>query len=86
MPSHYAPFKTLSTDARPWEEGEPTISYSEHHLLPGDLVEVDMRGGVGRVKLRSENGMLVRDTDAGKIPMPALKWMHGRFTLTEGKQ
>jgi hypothetical protein len=82
MPSRYTPFKTLSTDARPWEDGEPTIPIS-YDLPSGDLVEVDLRGGVGRIKLRSENGMLVRNTDAGTFPMPAFKWMHGKFTLTE---
>lgn len=46
-----------------------------------DLLEVDLRGGVGRVKLRSENGMLIRDTAAGKFPRPAWKWVRGEFAL-----
>ena len=45
-----------------------------------DLIEVDLRGGVGRVKLRSEDGMLVRDTKAG-TPRPAWKWLHGEFKI-----
>lgn len=50
-----------------------------------DLIEVDIRGGVGRVKLRDERGMLVRDRRAGEFPRPSWRWLHGRFTLTEGK-
>lgn len=51
-----------------------------------DLIEVDLRGGVGRVKLKDERGMLVRDKDAGKMPRAAWKWVHGNFTLIEGTQ
>jgi len=46
-----------------------------------DLLEVDLLGGVGRVKLRSDDGMLVRDTKAGQFPRPAWKWVHGKFDL-----
>ena len=46
-----------------------------------DLIEVDLLGKVGRVKLRSPDGMLIRDTAAGKFPRPAWKWMHGDFNL-----
>jgi hypothetical protein len=38
-------------------------------------------GGVGRVKLRSEDGMLIRDTAAGRMPRPAWKWVHGKFSI-----
>jgi hypothetical protein len=48
-----------------------------------DVVEVDLRGGVARVKLRSDDGMLVRDKERGRFPRPAWKWMHGKFALTE---
>lgn len=48
-----------------------------------DILEVDLRGGVARVKLRGEDGMLVRDPKAGRFPRPAWKWLHGKFTLTE---
>jgi hypothetical protein len=47
-----------------------------------DLVEVDLRGGVGRVALRSPDGMMVRDTKAGRFPRPAWRWLHGKFELT----
>lgn len=47
-----------------------------------DLIEVDIRGGVGRVALRSPNGMMVRDLDSGSIPRPAWKFLHGKFDLT----
>lgn len=45
-----------------------------------DVIEVDFRGRVGRVKFRSENGMLVRDRDMPR-PVPAWRWMHGDFSL-----
>lgn len=48
-----------------------------------NLIEVDLRGGVGRVKLVDERGMLVRDPEAGKFPRPAWRWVHGKFTLQE---
>jgi 5'-nucleotidase len=47
-----------------------------------DLIEVDLRGGVGRVVVRSPNGMMVRDTRAGTFPRPAWKWLHGNFQLS----
>jgi hypothetical protein len=50
-----------------------------------DILEVDLRGGVARVKLRSDDGMLVRDKQAGKFPRPAWEWRHGKFTLTEAR-
>lgn len=46
-----------------------------------DLIEVDLRGGVGRVKVRSENGMLTRDPQAGLYPRPAWRWLHGDFRI-----
>ena len=46
-----------------------------------DLIEVDLLGGVGRVKVRSENGMLIRDPRAGRYPRPAWKWLHGDFVI-----
>jgi hypothetical protein len=46
-----------------------------------DLIEVDFLGGVGKVKLRTDEGMLVRDKEAGTFPRPAWKWVHGTFTL-----
>ena len=46
-----------------------------------DLQEVDLLGGVGRVALRSPDGMMMRDTRAGTFPRPAWRWLHGRFDL-----
>jgi len=46
-----------------------------------DVLEVDFLGKVAKIKLRSDTGMLVRDTAAGKFPRPAWKWMHGEFGL-----
>ena len=50
-----------------------------------DVCEVDLRGGVGRVKLRDPFGRLMRDADAGEFPRPMWRWVHGKFTL-EGKK
>jgi hypothetical protein len=50
-----------------------------------DIVEVDLRGGVARVKLHSDDGMLVRDKKGGKFPRPAWEWRHGKFILTEAR-
>ena len=50
-----------------------------------DVCEVDLRGGVGRVKLRDNVGQLLRDADA-EWPRPAWKWVHGKFTLIERKK
>lgn len=46
-----------------------------------DLLEVDIRGGVGRVAVRSPDGMMVRDLDSGSFPRPAWKFIHGKFDL-----
>jgi hypothetical protein len=67
------PFKTLGSDMAPGQTDTKVIT---------DLMEVDFRGGVGRVVVRSPNGMMVRDTSAGRFPRPAWKWIHGRFDLT----
>ena len=68
------PFKTLGGDIATRGDVEPqTIT---------DLAEVDLRGGVGRVALRTPDGMMVRDTKAGRFPRPAWKWIFGKFELT----
>ena len=67
------PFKTLGGDVLTRGDVAPK--------LITDLVEVDLRGSVGRVAMRSPNGMMVRDTKAGRFPRPAWKWVHGKFEL-----
>jgi hypothetical protein len=47
-----------------------------------DLVQVDLRGGVGLVAMRGHDGIMIRDTKAGSFPRPAYKFIHGRFDLT----
>lgn len=64
-------FKTGGSDMPQQGEVQP--------IMITDLVEVDVRGGVGRVALRSPNGMMTRDTKAGRFPRPAWKWLHGKF-------
>jgi hypothetical protein len=56
---------------------------ADRHLVgtSTDLIECDFLGGVGKVKLRGEDGMLKRDLSAGTFPRPAWKWVHGKFTL-----
>lgn len=56
-----------------------------NHAEIEDLVEVDLRGNVGRAKLHSEDGMQIRDPNAGKFPRPATKWVHGLFKLVVPK-
>lgn len=75
--SDYKPhdFKTGGSDVM--QHGEQDTS------ILTDLMEVDFRGGVGRVAVRSPDGMMVRDTQAGKFPMPAWKWVRGNFDLSE---
>lgn len=68
------PFRTGGSDIEQRGDVEPK--------LVTDLLEVDIRGGCGRVAIRSPNGMMVRDTTAGKFPRPAYRWVHGSFELT----
>lgn len=76
MPTHskFVPtWRTEGSDVTQYGLAEPiTIT---------DLIEVDTRGGVGRVVVRSADGMMKRDTSAGSFPRPAWKWLHGDFTL-----
>lgn len=76
IPTHstFTPFRTAGSDMSANGEVDP-------HVIT-DLIEVDIRGGVGRVVLRSPDGMLVRDTSAGKFPRPAWEFIHGKFDLT----
>lgn len=70
---HDFPFKTGGADVSQYGKPNPEVIT--------DLIEVDLRGGVGRIVLRSENGMLIRDTNAGTFPRPAWDWLHGNFQL-----
>jgi hypothetical protein len=45
-----------------------------------DVMEVDVRGGVARVRLRDSDGIIIRDRLAG-MPRPDYEWHHGRFTV-----
>lgn len=57
---------------------------SDNENRGSDLVEVDVRGGVGRVKVRSADGMLRRDPTSAQFPLRSeSKWWHGKFELTE---
>lgn len=80
VPTHstYTPdFRTRGSDVTQRGDAEPrTIT---------DLLEVDILGGVGRVALRTPDGMMIRDPEAGSFPRPAWGFIHGNFELlTQG--
>lgn len=76
LTSVYKPddFKTQGSDTAQHGDCEPRVVT--------DLMEVDIRGGCGRVALRSPDGMMIRDRSAGKFPRPAWEFIHGNFELT----
>lgn len=61
----------------------PGVSVWSDDKTALDVMEVDVRGRVGRIKLRDNEGILVRDTTGGVFPRPKWKWMHGEFKITE---
>jgi hypothetical protein len=54
---------------------------SSDHPEIADVMEVDVRGGVARIRLRDSDGFIMRDPDAGRYPRPDYEWHHGQFTL-----
>ena len=48
-----------------------------------DVLEVDVKGHVGRVRLHDDEGIVVRDTTGGTFPRPQWKWVHGNFEIME---
>lgn len=60
-------------------------SASSDHAEVEDVMEVDVRGGVARIKLRDQDGRMVRDPKAGAFPTPDFQWLHGKFQLVEPK-
>jgi hypothetical protein len=68
------PFQTKGSDTAQYGPSDPTVIT--------DLVEVDIRGKVGRVAVRSPDGMMMRDTSVGSFPRPAWKWIRGDFELS----
>jgi hypothetical protein len=57
---------------------------SDNENRGADLIEVDVRGGVGRVKLRTEDGILKRDATSAQFPLRCeSEWWHGKFELLE---
>jgi len=73
----------LRDDWRFFPSLQSAVASSDDPVIE-DVIEVDLRGGVGRVKLRSPDGMLERDRNAAPSPAPAWKWVHGRFNLYIG--
>jgi len=47
--------------------------------------EVDVRGGVGKLYMRTPDGMLIRDREAGAYPEAKWKFLHGQFELFDPK-
>jgi hypothetical protein len=50
---------------------------------PTDIMEIDIRGHVARVRVRDSDGILVRDPAGGAHPRVQGEWMHGRFEVQE---
>lgn len=73
-------FKTKGNDIRIKDDDEP-VRWSPNNLA-ADLLEVDLVGGVGRVRLRDQQGHLVRDPQGGTFPRASTKWVHGIFSMT----
>jgi hypothetical protein len=48
-----------------------------------DLVEVDIKGHVGRVRVKDGEGILLRDTMGGVFPRALTEWKHGKFEIYE---
>ncbi len=55
-------------------------SDTKHSL---DLIEVDVRGNVGRIRVKDGEGMLVRDTTGGVFPRAVTAWEYGKFEVFE---
>jgi hypothetical protein len=50
---------------------------------PISLFEVDIKGGVGRLRVKDSEGILVRDPTGGVFPRGQWEWKHGKFEVTE---
>jgi hypothetical protein len=50
---------------------------------PADLIEVDVRGNVGRVRMRDSDGIIMRDRGSGVFPQARWGWQHGKFEVRE---
>jgi len=48
-----------------------------------DISEVDVRGGVARVKIRGRDGIHLRDPNAGAFPAVDFEWHHGKFEVVD---
>jgi len=59
-----------------------TVAPGSDHYAVQDVAEVDVRGGVARIKLRGDDGILLRDEFRG-MPVSDFAWHHGRFSVTD---
>jgi hypothetical protein len=48
-----------------------------------DVSEVDVRGGVARIKVRGADGTFQRDRTKGNFPTPDFEWHHGKFFVKD---
>lgn len=62
-----------------------TVATSSDHYDVADVAEVDVRGGVARIKLRGDDGILLRD-ESRAMPVGDFVWHHGRFSVTDRVQ
>lgn len=62
------------------------VQYHAGHDLKTtrDVIEVDVRGRVGRIRIRDDEGILKRDKSAG-FPRPDWAWQHGDYSITDRK-
>lgn len=81
----FQPWATMGTDVPIRSAEDEPVGWSPNNLA-ADLLEVDFRGGCGRVRLRDDNGMMVRDPEGGQYPRAATKWVHGNFVLEPGNK
>lgn len=56
------------------------------HKRTLDVVEVDVKGRVGRIKLRDGEGILMRDTTGGVFPRALTEWKHGNYTVMDRRK
>jgi hypothetical protein len=49
---------------------------------PADLLEVDVRGSVGRMRVRDDDGIILRDPTGG-MPRTQWAWQHGKFEVRD---
>lgn len=76
----YGSFQYINYD---WNVMKTYIETSSDVAGVLDLMEVDVRGNVGKIKIRNADGIIEVDPDSGETPRPAWRWEHGKFQIME---